>query len=340
MTRTLLISDFHIGWRPIPSTLERARPLEILLEAVRGFDRLILLGDIVEMTATPAAHSMPIAAPILSQLGRALNGDQQVVLVPGNHDREMIARWLAAHSGELTVETVIPRDASQALEQITGWLGRGGAQVEVRYPGVTLSESVWATHGHYLDNHLAPVSPFGLARRRRRLPPAGAVGPAEYEWRRRRQLSAALRVMPRPLARVIEEVADILRAATMPQLKERLLHPRWAPLTAALLGMQTRRHSIPALTQVLHGLGVDAEYVVFGHVHRLGPLPGEPIDKWSAPSGRPQFVNTGSWRYEPLLLGHVVPPHPYWPGGAVILEDGQPPRPVGLLDELAPTDLH
>ena len=28
------------------------------------------------------------------------------------------------------------------------------------------------------------------------------------------------------------------------------------------------------------------------------------------------------------------PPHPYWPGGAVVLEDGGDPRPIGLLDHL------
>ena len=38
----------------------------------------------------------------------------------------------------------------------------GGA--EVRYPGVWLSEGVWATHGHYLDRHLLPEAAFGIAR--------------------------------------------------------------------------------------------------------------------------------------------------------------------------------
>ena len=47
------------------------------------------------------------------------------------------------------------------------------------------------------------------------------------------------------------------------------------------------------------------------------------------------MLNTGSWVYEPLLLGRATPPHPYWPGGAVILEPGQEPRAVGLLDELS-----
>ena len=45
-----------------------------------------------------------------------------------------------------------------------------------------------------------------------------------------------------------------------------------------------------------------------------------------------QIANTGSWLYEPLFVHGAGPPHPYWPGGAVILEDGTPPRTVGLLD--------
>jgi hypothetical protein len=51
-------------------------------------------------------------------------------------------------------------------------------------------------------------------------------------------------------------------------------------------------------------------------------------------------VNTGSWVYEPLLVHHAGPPHPYWPGGAVVVEDGRDPHPVGLLDHLDSSALH
>jgi hypothetical protein len=33
-------------------------------------------------------------------------------------------------------------------------------------------------------------------------------------------------------------------------------------------------------------------------------------------------------------------PHPYWPGGAIVLDDGQPPRCVGLLDDVGAEQLH
>ena len=107
-----------------------------------------------------------------------------------------------------------------------------------------------------------------------------------------------------------------------------------------LLGTQMRRASIPALARVVHRLGADAEWVVFGHVHRCGPLPGDDPEEWRGPGGRPRLLNTGSWVYEPLLVHRASPPHPYWPGGAVLLEQGREPRPLGLLDHLDAATLH
>jgi hypothetical protein len=112
-----------------------------------------------------------------------------------------------------------------------------------------------------------------------------------------------------------------------------------APVTARLLGVQMRRASIPALARVAHRLGVDADWVLFGHVHRTGPLPGDDPVQWQGPVGRPRILNTGCWVWEPVLLHRASPPHPYWPGGAVVLEAGRAPRAVGLLDHLGTDDL-
>ena len=40
------------------------------------------------------------------------------------------------------------------------------------------------------------------------------------------------------------------------------------------------------------------------------------------------------------LLHRARPPHPYWPGGAVVVGDGGAPRAVGLLDHLDAAALH
>jgi hypothetical protein len=40
-----------------------------------------------------------------------------------------------------------------------------------------------------------------------------------------------------------------------------------------------------------------------------------------------------------MLLDGVGPPHPYWPGGAVLVEDGAEPRALSLLDDLSGDEL-
>jgi hypothetical protein len=112
------------------------------------------------------------------------------------------------------------------------------------------------------------------------------------------------------------------------------------PFLSRALGAQVRHASIPAIARVVHRLGVDADCVIFGHVHRRGPLAGDDIATWHGLDGRLAVMNTGSWLYEPLLIHGARPPHPYWPGGGVIVEDGAAPRSVGLLDHLALDQMH
>ena len=112
-----------------------------------------------------------------------------------------------------------------------------------------------------------------------------------------------------------------------------------APLAAPLLGFQMRRASIPALARVVHRLGIAPDAVIFGHVHRLGPLSDDDPADWRGPTDAMHLFNSGSWVYEPLLLHGARPPHPYWPGGAISFEDGSEPWPVGLLDDLNAADM-
>ena len=211
--------------------------------------------------------------------------------------------------------------------------------MRVHYPGVWLSPGVWATHGHYLDRHLLPEGAYGMARGLLgRLPRDGAV-PADYEQRPSvTALEGALtRRLPRWAAARVGDLLAATRRATMIGRNS----AAFARFRARLLGMQMRRAAIPALARVVHRLGVDsrADVVVFGHVHRAGPRDGDEPAQWAGPTGRPRIYNTGSWVYEPLLLHRSETPNVYWPGGAVVIEDGQISV-TALLDDVPAAELH
>jgi UDP-2,3-diacylglucosamine pyrophosphatase LpxH len=335
LVRTLVVSDLHLGGRLERGVLSRPAPLEALLDGLDEVERLVLLGDTIELLEGRVAEALAVAEPVLRAIGAALGPGREVVVVPGNHDLALIGDWVRAQR-ELAVDAAVPIDATDPLAQVASWLGP--ARVRVHYPGVWLAPGVWATHGHYLDRHLLPESAFGIARGLLgRLPRDGAT-PTDYERAggpSLTRLEALLtRWLPRPLAALLDDLAEFVRASTMPVAGRGLVGGRLASLPATLLGAQMRRASIPALARVVHRLGVDAEWVVFGHVHRCGPLAGDDPERWRGPGGKPRIANTGSWVHEPLLVHDANPPHPYWPGGAILLEPDRAPRAVGLLDHL------
>jgi hypothetical protein len=345
LVRTLVISDLHLGARLRRDVLRRGAPLQALLDALDGVDRLVLLGDVVELLEHRPGEALPVAEPVLRAIGGRLRAGVETIVVPGNHDSDLIAPWLRERGMPAAVDAELPRDATPVLAELCSWLAP--ADVRVRYPGVWLSDRIWATHGHYLDRHLLPETAFGIARGLLgRLPRDGAA-PVDYERAggpSLTRLEALLtRSLPRPLAGLVDDLAELMRAATMPRVP-RVPRGRVArglsPLTSRLLGAQMRRASIPALGRVVHRLGVEADWVLFGHVHRCGPLSGDDPGDWLGPGGSPRIVNSGSWVYEPLLVHHAQPPHPYWPGGAIVVDNGADPRPVGLLDHLDASALH
>ena len=334
--QTLVVSDLHLGTRLQRDVLRRPVALDALLEALDRVDRLVLLGDVLELLEGRPRRAMDVAEPVLRAVGGRLGSGREVIVVPGNHDAALLRPWLKAHGVPAAVDEHVPVDADPMLELVASWLEP--ARIRVHYPGVWLADGVWATHGHYLDRHLLPEAAFGIARGLLgRLPRDGAA-PVDYERAGGLSLtrleSFLTRWLPRPLAAAVDDLAEILRAATMPGFPQRVLSHRIAPITARLLGAQMLRASIPALARVVHRLGVDADWVIFGHVHRCGPLADDSLETWCGPGGRPQVANTGSWVYEPLLVHRATPPHPYWPGGAIILNDQGGPRAAGLLDHL------
>jgi UDP-2,3-diacylglucosamine pyrophosphatase LpxH len=346
--RTLIISDLHLGLRTGADVLRRPEPLERLLETIDGVHRLVLLGDTLELGAAAPRAPTPGAERVVRAIGRRLGPDRPVVIVPGNHDARLVRSWALARERSLGIADEVPPDATPALGQLSSWLAP--ARMRVSYPGVWLEDRIWATHGHYLDRHLIPESAFGvlrsgLARALGRDATLAPAQPVDYEWARRRAAARRrrgpregfwTRLRERPLGTLLQTVAELAREGAVPQIPRLMMRAGLSPATARLVDAQMRRSAMPAMAEVARRLGIDADWIVFGHVHRVGPR-GEP--SWQPRPGGPRLLNTGAWLYEPMLVDRATPPHPYWPGGAVLLEPDVPPRAIGLLDDLTPAQL-
>ena len=330
---TLVISDLHLGNRGGRDILRLAPVRARLLAALDDVERLVLLGDCIELVKRRPGRSLALAEPVLGEIGRALGPDREVILVPGNHDGPLVREWALAQGTALTAAHDVDPDASPALARVLSWLRP--ARVRASYPGVWLGDGVWATHGHYLDHHLFPTSAYGALRPRDRpaLPPGG---PAGYELAAVRHHEAHRQGSEHHDARRLVRRAALTGLKTLTSRAPELLwRTGMAPVTARLIDTQMRHVAVPAMERVTERLGVKADVIVFGHVHRRGPIGDE---SWPHPGGT-RFLNTGSWLREPLLIDRAAPPHPYWPGGAVLIDRAGIPRSIGLLDDVAAEEL-
>jgi len=155
--RTLVISDLHLGVRSGVDVLARPEALDVLCSRLHGVDRLVLLGDTLELRHGPARDALARAEPVMRAIGDALGASGEVVVVAGNHDHPIVAGWLdwrgrREEPAPLGLdERVAPHHASWIAKRLAGWLSP--ASVELAYPGLWLRDDVYATHGHYLDAH-------------------------------------------------------------------------------------------------------------------------------------------------------------------------------------------
>jgi predicted phosphodiesterase len=329
--RTLVISDLHLGSITRRDVLRGPVALEALVAGLEGVDRLVLLGDTVELLEGAPGRAMRAARPVLEEIGHAMGREREIVLVPGNHDHALIRPWLRARRADgkrIGLASAVAVRSSPGIAAIAGWLRP--ARVRVRYPGMWLAPRIWAHHGHYLDRHLV----------RRQAIPGPRATAEHYE----RALGAGVAAfgalmataLPEPLGEPADRLAGLVRragVAAVPVAEALPGFPSLAPFSAGVLGLQFRRAGLPAMASVAQRLGVRADHVVFGHVHRAGPRPADRPGEW-APLGTPKLWNAGCWVYEPLLLAGSQAPHPYWPGGGILVEDGGPPQPVAFLDDV------
>ncbi len=296
--------------------LTHPRPMEALGRELDRHDRLVLLGDTVEMYEAHPEHSLRVAEPVLRELAERLGPDKELLLVAGNHDHELVREWATAQGAGLQLEGVVPADASEPLARVCSYLE--ATKVTVHYPGVWLAPNVWATHGHYLTNYLKPMATLGLHLKRRAAPQHVKVATLEH---------------PSP---TYEHMHDGLPPQ---RWIDRHIPGRLAPLSSRLLAHQMMSHALPAFGASVEALGVEAEWVVFGHVHRRGPREHDDPRRWQVAASGPRLLNTGSWRYEPVVARGMDGRSNYWPGGAVSIDEDGVPRSVGLLDALTEAEL-
>lgn len=155
---TLVISDLHIGTSNSSDLLRNENVRECLKQQLLTTERLVLLGDIVELRHGAPQQSVDLAGIVLKDLSEALPADAKIIFVPGNHDHALINQWLKEKTQQGKQEsfeleqTIQPADASPFAQQLADAFSN--QDVVVNYPGVWLHENCYATHGHYLDFHL------------------------------------------------------------------------------------------------------------------------------------------------------------------------------------------
>lgn len=361
--RTVVVSDLHLGSRGEGDVLRRRAARDKLLERLDGADRLVLLGDTIELRQGPARDAMAVARPVLEELGGALGKDAEVVLVPGNHDHALVAPWIERRGAHvepppLGLEEHPGATASAATEAIATWVAP--ATLTVAYPGIWLRNDVYATHGHYLDRHTT-VPTFerlgaGIMGRLVGAVPEEHARPDDYEAALA-PLYAWMNAMAersgsgkrRPPSSASAEAWRVLGGDGHRPLRGRLLagilplgisgvnRLGLGPVKADFSAEELRRAGVLAMSDVATRLGIEARHVLYGHTHRAGPFADDDSLEWTLPGGG-RLTNTGCWVYEALFLQRGRS-SPYWPGSVVELLDAGPPILSRLLAEVDPDAL-
>jgi predicted phosphodiesterase len=368
--RTIVISDLHLGSGNDEDVCRSPAAMQRLIAALDGSDRLVLLGDILELRDRPLPEALELSTAVLGELAEAMR-DGEVVFAPGNHDHHVLATWLE--------DRRLAAEGGLELEQISGPAGSLATAVAnactatsfcFAYPGLWLRDDIYATHGHYLDRHLTvpTFERLGVAAVERALgisPDAGPdpleapddrvpVSPEEYE---RAQApvyellfslaQAGTRVdAASPSTRIWAALGGgesraarlrgwLLGSVALPGAVGVANRLGLGPVRSDLSPAAIARAGAAAMGVAIRNLHVDAAYVIFGHTHRRGPLPGE--SAWRA--GDTTMLNTGSWVHAPGLLGPSAASSPYWPGTIAVVDGDEPPRLEHLLDDLTRDEL-
>ena len=367
---TAVVSDLHLGKAAGHDLTRRPELRQRLLERVAGADRLVLLGDVMELREGPLARAMAAARAFFEDLGQAFAG-KPVTLLCGNHDYQLAAPLLdhsslnGGRSGLTIDDTAIPDPSGHGpVARIAEWVAP--AELTIAYPGTWIRPDVYATHGHYLDWHntvpTIEVLLIGIAQRvvARSGRHGTSMTPGDYEAALApvyelaytlaqssgddRQLAGGGRSVnmwerlngTRGGTRTKIE-SKLAKGAAIPAAVGVLNRLGLGPLKPDLDGIALRRAGLESMRAAVTALGIDARHVIFGHTHRSGPWPGRDHEGWDLPGGG-SLWNSGSWIHEPAFLGADPLESPYFPGVVVWVDDepGTEPRLERLIE---PRDL-
>ncbi len=370
--RTLIVSDLHLGSATRVDVLRHLAPRRALLDALEDVERLVILGDLLELRHGPRRSAMAAAQPFFEALGHTFAG-REVIVLAGNHDHALVEPWLARR-GELSLpeplrleERFSAAEASPMLAKLAEWAAP--ARVSAAYPGLWVREDVYATHGHHLDCHMRiPTMErlgIGAVGRLQRRSVTALATPDDYEaltspiyaWidamAQQSRTGGALNGQGTVRAwRTLGGDRDYRPSRRRTMLRNRALAGAFplavaalnraglGPLQSDISGPALRRAALAAMGEVVGRLGVgeEADHVIFGHTHRTGPLPPDDPSEWRAPGGA-RLHNTGCWTYDSYFLNGQAAANPYWPGGAVLVDDDGPPELLRLLSDREAAEL-
>jgi predicted phosphodiesterase len=367
--RTLLVSDLHLGALSCTDLLRRPEPRAALLAELRDVERLVLLGDTLELRHGPHRDALTAARPFFEDLGRALDG-REIVVVAGNHDHALAERWLRERDEQPTPaplgleQRFAASEGSAMLATLEQWARP--ARLSGAYPGLWLRPDVYATHGHFLDCHLTvpTIERLGIALTAKALRrPADSFASVEdyeavtapvFAW-----IDAVARQTPTGKMLNGQSSLRVWQALNGGRRRRRLSRrgPSFSdvrthaltlgfPLAVAAINRtgigafhtdissrELHRAGLEAMGETTGRLGLgDGVNVIFGHTHRRGPLEGDRQGDWRGQMGARLF-NTGCWTYDSFFLTPTPGESPYWPGGAVLVDDQGPPLLKRLLDD-------
>jgi hypothetical protein len=362
---TLVVSDLHLGSRARVDLLRSRLVREPLIAALRdGVERLVLLGDALELRQGPVREALAVARAVFAEMGAALGAAGEIVLVPGNHDHALVAPWLERrHRDAVAVPLGLAETAEWAPSDTVAALAEAAAPARftLAYPGLWLREDVYAMHGHYLDRHitvptLERLSAGAMGRIVGPLP-AGAAAPDDYE-----SALAPIYAWSTALAQHADDGATgthgvSVRAwrtlsgnghrplrrraliALFPLTVAAVNRAGLGPVRADVSGAELARAGVRAMGEAVERLRIGAAHVLFGHTHRVGPRAPDAAPEWTTPSGV-RLHNSGCWVYERQFLSTTPYESPYWPGTAIRVEASGPPIPLRVLDGLGAAELN